>query len=155
LAYGRTYKLPVLISRCSNNYGTHQFAEKLIPFFVRKIASGEKAPLYGDGKNAREWIWVEDHCSALLTILEKGVLGEVYNVGSDEERSNREIYELICEALGADKQTSYEFVEDRKGHDRRYAIDSTKLRELDWKPIAGFEEELKKTVLFYKNKFQV
>ena len=148
-AYHETYGLPVLITRCSNNYGPYQFPEKLIPFFIKKLLNGQKVPVYGDGLNVRDWLYVEDHCSAINTVLQKGKVGEVYNIGGNNEKTNIEITKLILEGL--DKPESMiEYVKDRLGHDRRYAIDSGKMqRELGWKPVTNFEEGIEKTIKWY------
>jgi dTDP-glucose 4,6-dehydratase len=150
-AYFETYNLPVLITRCSNNYGPYQFPEKLIPFFISKIINGKKVPVYGDGLNVRDWLYVYDHCEAIDLVLHKGALGEVYNIGGSNEKTNMEITRIILDAM--DKDESYiEFVEDRLGHDRRYAIDSTKIQmELGWKPSLTFEEGIKQTIDWYLN----
>lgn len=153
LAYWRTYGVPVVVSRCTNNYGTHQYPEKLIPFFVEKLLKGEKAPLYGDGGNVREWLAVEDHARALLFLLEKGEVGEVYNIGSGVERNNKQIFEEMCEILGKRAEESVEYVTDRLGHDRRYALDCEKLRRLGWEPREKFAEKFAETINWYKNKF--
>ena len=148
-AYCHTHKFPVLITRCSNNYGPYQFPEKLIPLMIAKAIDGENLPVYGDGKNVRDWLYVEDHCSAILTVLENGRLGEVYNVGGNNEWYNIDIVKLILKTLGKgeDRVT---YVKDRPGHDRRYAIDSTKIMtELGWKPEHNFEEGIKLTINWY------
>lgn len=155
LSFFRTYGLPVMISRCTNNYGTHQYPEKLIPFFTKKLLNNEKAPLYGDGKNVREWIHVEDHNKALLVMLAKGEVGNVYNIGSGDERSNRQIFESICKVLEKNPEDSFELVDDRLGHDRRYALDSNKLRNLGWQPEKNFDEAFGEIILWYKDKFSV
>lgn len=150
LAYHRTYRLPVTISRCSNNYGPYQFPEKLIPYFYLLASKGEKLPVYGDGKNIRDWIYVEDHCKAVDVILEHGRAGEIYNVGGNCEKNNLEVVKEILKFLSKD-ESLIEFVEDRKGHDRRYAIDNGKMfKEFGWKPKTSFSEGLKKTLGWYK-----
>lgn len=149
-SYYETYKMPVTISRCSNNYGPYQFPEKLIPHFFSLLAEDKKVPVYGDGQNVRDWLYVIDHCSAIDTILEKGRHGEVYNVGGNNERTNLQITEALLEFFGKDK-SSIEYVEDRLAHDRRYAIDSTKLQsELGWKPSVTFKEGIAKTFDWYQ-----
>ena len=154
LADMRTYGLPAMISRCSNNYGHYQFPEKIVPFFIKKLMSGEKVPLYGDGSNVRDWLHVTDHCSAIDLILHNGKIGEVYNVGANNEHSNLEITKKILEILEL-PEDRIEFVTDRPGHDIRYAIDATKLRnELGWKPSIDFESGFRDTVLWYKRIFQ-
>ncbi len=148
-AYSHTFELPTLITRCSNNYGPYQFPEKLIPLFILN-AHGDKAlPLYGDGLNVRDWLYVEDHCSAIDTVLHKGTPGEVYNVGGNCERTNRQITETILKILGK-PDSLIQYVTDRPGHDRRYAIDNTKIRkELGWEPQHTFETAIEKTVHWY------
>lgn len=149
MAYYRTYGLPVNITRCSNNYGPYQFPEKLIPLFITNALSDKELPLYGDGKNIRDWIYVEDHCSAVDMVLHKGVEGEVYNIGGRSEKANIEITELILDYLGK-PHTLIKYVKDRLGHDRRYAIDCSKIeRELGWKPTYSFEDGMKKTIRWY------
>lgn len=150
LAYHRTYGLPVTVSRCSNNYGPYQFPEKLIPFFFSLISQNKKVPLYGDGKNIRDWIYVEDHCEATDIILEKGVIGEVYNVGGNCEKTNLQITKEILAFFGKDEGL-IEYVPDRKGHDRRYAIDSTKMsKSFGWLPKTSLKEGLKQTFQWYR-----
>ncbi|AZA22331.1 MAG: dTDP-glucose 4,6-dehydratase [Lactobacillus helveticus] len=148
-AYGRTYNLPVTISRCSNNYGPYQFPEKLIPLMIQRALNNEKLPVYGDGENVRDWLYVEDHCKAIDLILEKGTPGEVYNIGGHNEMHNIDIVKLICDYL--DKPYSLiEHVTDRKGHDQRYAIDPTKIHdELGWLPETMFKDGIKKTIQWY------
>lgn len=152
-AYWVTHKTPVIVTHCSNNYGPYQYPEKLIPYFIFKALAGEKLPVYGDGLYVRDWIYVADHVSALDLLLHKGTPGEIYNIGSDNERSNLEITKMILRFLGK-PEDFYESVEDRPGHDRRYAIDPTKIRELGWVPEyprEKFEEGLKKTIEWYLN----
>ena len=153
-AYNRTYGLPTIITNCSNNFGPFQFPEKLIPLMIINIYENKPLPVYGDGKNVRDWLYVIDHCEALLTVLEKGVPGETYNIGGNAESRNIDIIHLMDQrAVKRDKQPSsglIQFVKDRPGHDRRYAIDSTKIQtELDWSPRHGFEEALEATVEWY------
>jgi len=153
LASVRTYGLPAVISRCSNNYGPYQFPEKVVPFFIKKLMNGEKVPLYGDGSNVRDWLHVIDHCRAVDLILHKGKIGEVYNVGANNEHSNLEITKKMLGILGF-SEDRIEFVKDRPGHDIRYAIDATKIRsELGWKPSIDFVDGFRDTVLWYKNLF--
>ena len=148
-AYHETYNMPVLTTRCSNNYGPYQYPEKLIPFFISKLLRGEKVPVYGDGMNVRDWLYVYDHCSAIDTVLHKGRVGEVYNIGGHNEKTNMEITRLILDAMGKD-ETSIEYVKDRLGHDRRYAICNDKIQsELGWKPSLTFEEGIKITIDWY------
>ena len=150
-AYFETYGLPVLVTRCSNNYGPYQYPEKLIPFFISKLLKGEKVPVYGDGLNVRDWLYVYDHCEAIDTVLHKGKIGEVYNIGGHNEKTNLEITKLILNAMGKD-ESSIEYVEDRLGHDRRYAISNDKITsELGWKPSVTFEEGIKLTIDWYLN----
>ncbi len=153
-----TYKLPVLVTNCSNNYGPYQFPEKLIPLMITHALSGKPLPIYGDGLQIRDWLFVEDHCRAIAAVLEKGTVGETYNVGGCNQRSNREVVHKLCELLDelvphspykphAQLITS---VKDRPGHDRRYAIDATKIeREIGWRPTESFETGLRKTVEWY------
>lgn len=148
-AYFHTYQFPVLITRCSNNYGPYQFPEKLIPLMIAKAIDGEKLPVYGDGKNIRDWLFVEDHCSAICEVLHKGIYGEVYNIGGNNEKCNIDIVKLILKLLGKSEE-QIQFVKDRPGHDRRYAIDSTKIqKELGWTPKYKFENAIELTVQWY------
>ncbi len=150
-AYYETYKLPVLNTRCSNNYGPYQYPEKLIPFFISQLLRGEKVPVYGDGLNVRDWLYVYDHCEAIDVVLHKGKVGEVYNIGGHNEKTNMEITHLILNAMGKD-ESSIKYVEDRLGHDRRYAISNDKITsELGWKPSLTFEEGIKITIDWYLN----
>ncbi len=156
-AYRETYGLPVLITNCSNNYGPYQFPEKLIPLMILNTVEQKPLPVYGDGQNVRDWLFVEDHCNAIATVLDKGRLGHTYNIGGDSERSNLHIVHAICdlvdEFLGRQAGSSRQlirFVQDRPGHDRRYAIDASKIQnELGWKPSVVLEEGLRKTVAWY------
>lgn len=151
LAYKTTYGLPVNITRCSNNYGPYQFPEKLIPLMINNCKHNKKLPVYGDGMQVRDWLHVKDHCIAIKTVLEKGELGEVYNVGGNNEKANIDIVKLIIKALGKD-ESLIEHVQDRLGHDRRYAIDNTKITsKLNWKPSYTFEQGIKETVEWYLN----
>ncbi len=148
-AYHRTYGLPVTISRCSNNYGPYHFPEKLIPLMIANALEDRPLPVYGKGENVRDWLYVEDHCRAIDLILYKGRDGEVYNVGGHNEMRNLDIVRLICRELGK-PESLIEFVRDRKGHDRRYAIDPSKIsRELGWVPEVSFREGLRKTIRWY------
>ncbi|MBE5951078.1 MAG: dTDP-glucose 4,6-dehydratase [Lachnospiraceae bacterium] len=148
-AYHRTYGLPVTVSRCSNNYGPYQHEEKLIPLMITHARKEKPLPVYGEGKNIRDWIYVEDHCRAVDMILRKGKDGEVYNVGGHNERRNIDIVTLICKTLGK-PENLITYVTDRKGHDLRYAIDAEKIEsELGWKPKMPFEEGLNKTIQWY------
>ena len=149
MAYSRTYGLPVTISRCSNNYGPYQFPEKLIPLMISKALRNESLPVYGDGLNVRDWLFVEDHCRAIDLILSKGKDGEIYNVGGHNEMHNIDIVKLILNRLGK-PQSLITFVNDRKGHDRRYAIDASKIeRELGWRSETMFKEGIFRTIDWY------
>lgn len=149
LAYYRTYGLPVTISRCSNNYGPYHFPEKLIPLMIINALADKALPVYGDGLNVRDWLYVEDHCKAIDLIVHKGRVGEVYNVGGHNEKKNIEIVKLICAALGK-PESLIKHVTDRKGHDMRYAIDPTKIHtELGWLPETKFEDGIKYTIDWY------
>lgn len=150
-AYRETYGLPTLNTRCSNNYGPYQYPEKLIPFFISQLLKGEKVPVYGDGLNVRDWLYVYDHCEAIDVVLHKGKVGEVYNIGGHNEKTNMEITRLILDAMRKD-ESSIKYVEDRLGHDRRYAISNDKITsELGWKPSLTFEEGIKITIDWYLN----
>ena len=157
-AFHHTYGLPVLTTNCSNNYGPYQFPEKLIPLVIAKAAAGEPLPIYGDGRNVRDWLFVKDHCSAIRRVLEAGRVGEVYNVGGNAEKQNIEVVETICRLLderhprddGKPRSSQITYVRDRPGHDRRYAIDASKIRsELDWTPATGFDDGIAATVDWY------
>ncbi len=155
-AYFHTFGLPVLTTNCSNNYGPYQFPEKLIPLMIEKALQGAALPVYGDGKNVRDWLFVEDHCRAIETVIEKGRLGEVYNVGGNEEKQNIEIVHTICDLLDEmcpsekSKRELITYVKDRPGHDRRYAIDASKLlKELNWQPRETFESGIRHTIQWY------
>jgi dTDP-glucose 4,6-dehydratase len=148
-AYAHTYGLPVNITRCSNNYGPHQFPEKLIPLMIINAMNDKDLPVYGDGLNIRDWIYVEDHCRAIDMILHHGTVGEIYNIGGNNERTNIDIVKYILKEIGK-PESLIKYVKDRPGHDRRYAIDSTKIQEeLGWKPLYSFEEGMKKTIKWY------
>ncbi len=150
-SYFETYQMPATISRCSNNYGPYQFPEKLIPYFFHLISENKEVPVYGDGQNVRDWLYVIDHCRAIDMIIEKGRPGEVYNVGGNNEKTNLEITKIILNFLGKSEDLIV-FVDDRLAHDRRYAIDSSKLQsELGWKPSVTFEEGIAKTFDWYEN----
>ena len=149
LAYARTFRVPVVVTRCSNNYGPYQFPEKLIPLMIANALRDQPLPVYGDGLNVRDWIHVEDHCRGLLAALERGRAGEVYNFGAASERRNLDIVRQVLERLGK-PESLIRFVADRPGHDRRYAIDAAKARrELSWAPARRFEEALAETVRWY------
>ena len=148
-AYQRTYKIPATISRCSNNYGAYHFPEKLIPLMIINALNDKKLPVYGKGINVRDWLYVEDHCSAIDLIIRKGTIGEIYNIGGHNERNNLEVVKTILKILGK-SENLIEFVTDRKGHDQRYAIDPTKItNELGWTPKTTFDDGIKKTVAWY------
>jgi dTDP-glucose 4,6-dehydratase len=157
-AYFHTYGLPVLTTNCSNNYGPYQFPEKLIPLMILNSLEGKLLPVYGDGKNVRDWLYVEDHCSAIRAVLDRGKLGETYNIGGSSERTNIDVVTMICnlldelvpnKALGP-RSELISYVTDRPGHDRRYAIDARKIkRELGWEPGERFESGIRKTVEWY------
>ena len=150
-AYGETFGLPINITRCSNNYGPYQFPEKLIPLMISNALEDKELPVYGDGKNIRDWLHVYDHCTAIDLVLHKGKLGEVYNIGGHNEKENIEIVKLILKELGK-SESLIKFVKDRLGHDRRYAIDSTKItEELGWKPKYTFETGIIETINWYLN----
>jgi dTDP-glucose 4,6-dehydratase len=150
-SYFHTFHMPVLITRCSNNYGPYQFPEKLIPLFVTNLMEGKKVPLYGDGLNVRDWLYVEDHCDAIWTVLNKGTPGEVYNVGGNNELNNRTLTETILREMGKNWDQSVQYVKDRPGHDRRYAIDAGKMRrELGWEPKHRFAAAIRSTIEWYK-----
>ena len=157
-AFHHTYGLPVLTTNCSNNYGPYQFPEKLIPLIIQKALAGEPLPVYGDGRNVRDWLFVKDHCAAIRRVLEAGRVGETYNVGGDAERENIHVVKTICALLderrpradGAKRESQITYVKDRPGHDRRYAIDASKIQgELGWAPAMSFEEGIAATVDWY------
>jgi dTDP-glucose 4,6-dehydratase len=151
-AYYHTFKMPVLTTRCSNNYGPYQFPEKLIPLFVTNLIEGKKVPLYGDGMNVRDWLYVDDHCQAIWIVLNKGTPGEVYNIGGNNEIPNRKITETILREMGKNWDENVQYVKDRPGHDRRYAIDASKIkRELGWEPQYRFDQAIKTTIDWFRN----
>ena len=150
-AFGHTFGLPYTISNCSNNYGPNQHKEKFIPTILRNLVAGNKIPVYGQGTNVRDWIYVEDHCSAVWKILKEGKEGETYNVGSNCEKTNLEVIEAICEVMNLEPSSCIEFVKDRAGHDFRYAINASKIRsKLSWKPLHTFRKGLVKTISHYE-----
>ena len=150
-SYNRTHSMDVVITRCSNNYGTHHFPEKLIPLFITNLLEGKKVPVYGTGNNVRDWLHVDDHCRGIHQVLMNGRSGEVYNIGGGRELTNLEITGLILDAMGAD-ESSIEYVEDRKGHDLRYSVDWTKInRELGYEPQVSFEDGLRETIQWYRD----
>lgn len=158
-AYHHTYGLPTLITNCSNNYGPYHFPEKLIPLIISNALEGKELPVYGDGKNVRDWLYVEDHCTAILKVLQGGRVGETYNVGGNSEKQNIKVVETICDLLdqkvgllpaGEPRRSLIRFVKDRPGHDQRYAIDATKIRsELGWEPSVTFPEGIRRTIDWY------
>jgi dTDP-glucose 4,6-dehydratase len=155
-AYHHTYGLPIVLTNCSNNYGPFQFPEKLIPLTIQNALKGMRLPVYGDGQNVRDWLYVSDHCCAMRTVLERGRVGESYNIGGKQERTNLEVVQVICETLDElvpvrrPRSSLVTFVADRPGHDRRYAIDASKIeRELGWKPSETFEGGVRKTIDWY------
>ena len=148
-AYGRTFKLPVTISRCSNNYGPYHFPEKLIPLMIANCLNDKQLPVYGKGENVRDWLYVEDHCRAIDMIIHNGRVGEVYNIGGHNERTNLQVVKTIIQALGKSEDL-IKYVTDRPGHDMRYAIDPTKIKnELGWEPETLFDEGIQKTIKWY------
>lgn len=156
-AYGETYNMPFVVSNCSNNYGSYQFPEKLIPLFINNIVNKKKLPVYGDGKYTRDWLFVEDHANAIDTILHNGKIGETYNIGGFNEWKNIDLIKLLCQLMdeklfrkAGESEALITYVKDRPGHDLRYAIDATKInKELGWKPSVTFEEGLSKTIDWY------
>ena len=148
LAYSRTYGIHAVITRCTNNYGPYQFPEKLIPKTIIRASMNLKIPIYGTGKNIRDWIYVLDHCEAIDLVMKEGEKGEIYNISSGEEKTNLEVVKTILSIMGKD-ESLIEFVEDRPGHDLRYSLDSSKIRELGWKPKHSFKEGIRKTVEWY------
>jgi dTDP-glucose 4,6-dehydratase len=150
LAFWNTHKIPVVITRCTNNYGPYQFPEKLIPLAISNLLEGKPIPVYGDGLNVRDWIYVEDHCRAILTVLESGKPGEIYNIAGSSEKTNLDIVHTLLRLLGKNKDLIH-FVADRPGHDRRYSLDDAKIRrELGWKPSYDFDHAMEATVKWYR-----
>ena len=150
LGYGTTYGLDVVVTRASNNYGPYQFPEKVIPLFVTNLLDGGRVPLYGDGLNVRDWLYVEDHCSGIDRVLRQGATGEIYNIGGGNEVSNRELTDRLLALCGRD-ESAVQYVADRPGHDRRYSVDCSKLRGLGWAPAHDFEDGLARTVAWYRD----
>jgi len=148
-AYHRTYGLPVSTTRCSNNYGPHQFPEKVIPLFVTNLIDGAKVPLYGDGLNVRDWLHVDDHCRGIQIVVERGEPGASYNIGGGEELTNRQLTEVILRHMGRDWDSSVEQVPDRLGHDRRYSLDDSRIRTLGYAPSRTFDQGIEETVRWY------
>jgi dTDP-glucose 4,6-dehydratase len=151
LAYRRTYNLPVVITRCTNNYGPYQYPEKLLSLFITNLLEGRKVPIYGDGKQIRDWLYVDDHCRAIDLVLHHGQAGEIYNVGANQypEVTNTELVKMVLHHLGLDDRV-LDYVADRKGHDRRYAVDCAKLKGLGWRPEITLEEGLARTITWYQ-----
>ena len=150
LSYGDTYGLNVIVTRCTNNYGPYQYPEKLIPLFVTRLLEGRQVPLYGDGFNERDWLHVEDHCTALSRVVQSGLPGEIYNIGADAQKTNLIVAKAILGVmeLGEDR---IEYVDDRPGHDRRYAVDSSRIRRLGWSPQHRFEDRIVETIAWYRD----
>lgn len=149
MSYNKTFNVPTLLTRSSNNYGPYQHPEKLIPLLITNLLEGKKIPIYGDGLNVRDWVYILDNCEAIDLILHKGKIGEIYNVGANNEKTNIEIAKTLLKELGKD-ESFIEFVEDRVGHDKRYSLDCSKLTKLGWKPMYKFEQAIKQTVEWYK-----
>ncbi len=149
-AYYTSFDVPVVITRSSNNYGPYQFPEKLIPHFIKLALSGKNLTLYGDGQNIRDWLYVDDNCRGIKTVIEKGKTGEAYNIGANVERTNTDIAELILDQTGRN-DVSIDYIKDRLGHDRRYSLDSSKLKRLGWKPEVDFEEAFRETINWFQS----
>ena len=149
LAYRETYGLPVVVTRSSNNFGPYQFTEKVLPLFITNLLDGQRVPLYGDGLNVRDWCFVEDNCAGIDLVLRRGVDGEIYNIGAGNEMPNRALTDAVLALLGQD-EAMIEYVDDRLGHDRRYSIDSAKVRALGWAPTTSFPTALERTVSWYR-----
>ena len=150
LSYYSTHKTPVVVTRCTNNFGPYQYPEKAIPLFVTNLMNGGKVPLYGDGLNERDWLFVDDHCTGIQLVLENGMLGEIYNIGAGNETPNRVLVDKILEIMGKD-ESSVQYVEDRKGHDRRYSVNIDKITKLGWKRKRSLDEALLETVKWYQD----
>jgi dTDP-glucose 4,6-dehydratase len=152
LAYHRTHGMDLVVTRCSNNYGPYQYPEKVIPLFVTNLLDGKRVPLYGDGLNVRDWLHVADHCAGIQLALEKGRAGEVYNIGGGRELTNKELTQLLLDATGRDWESSVQYVEDRKAHDRRYSLSIEKIQdELGYTPAVSFEDGIAETVAWYRD----
>lgn len=149
ISYFTTFHFPVMVTRCTNNFGPYQFPEKLIPLFITNLLEGKKVPVYGTGKNVRDWIHVQDHCRAIEFLLKRGAPGEIYNIGGGNEKTNLKITDKLLELLGKD-QSMVEYVTDRPGHDFRYSLDCSKLQKMGWKPQFSFEKGLEETVAWYR-----
>jgi dTDP-glucose 4,6-dehydratase len=150
-SYAVTYDYPAVITRCTNNYGPYQFPEKVIPLFVTNLMEGRKVPLYGSGMNERDWLHVEDHCAAIHLLVDEGVPGEVYNIGANAQVNNLDLTHRILSLMGKD-ESFIEYVQDRPGHDLRYAVDSSKIRALGWAPTGGLDERLEETIDWYRSR---
>lgn len=150
-SYRVTFDYPAIVTRCTNNYGPYQFPEKMIPLFVTNLAEGKSVPLYGDGGNERDWLFVEDHCSAIQLLVDEGTPGEVYNIGANAQVANIDLTKMLLELSGRD-DSAIDYVPDRPGHDRRYAVDSEKIRKLGWAPAHTIEERLETTVEWYRQR---
>lgn len=150
-SYRVTFDYPAIVTRCTNNYGPYQFPEKMLPLFITNLAEGVKVPLYGDGLNERDWLFVEDHCSAIHLLVDEGTPGEVYNIGANAQVANIDLTKMLLELTGRD-ESLVEYVSDRPGHDRRYAVDSSKIRALGWAPEHTIEQRLSTTVDWYRNR---
>jgi dTDP-glucose 4,6-dehydratase len=151
LSYAETYDYPVIVTRCTNNYGPYQFPEKVIPLFVTNLLEGRKVPLYGDGRNERDWLHVDDHCAAIRLLIERGTPGQVYNIGANAQMTNLALTKAILEIMDADV-SQIEHVPDRPGHDLRYAVDSGRIRALGWKPQHTIEDRLAETIDWYRSR---
>jgi dTDP-glucose 4,6-dehydratase len=151
LSYGATYDYPVIVTRCTNNYGPYQFPEKVIPLFVTNLLEGHKVPLYGDGRNERDWLHVDDHCAAIRLLIEKGTAGQVYNIGANAQMTNLALTHAILEIMDADV-SDIDHVQDRPGHDLRYAVDSSRIRALGWAPQHSIEDRLAETIDWYRSR---
>ena len=150
-SYRVTFEYPAIVTRCTNNYGPYQFPEKMIPLFVTNLQDGKKVPLYGDGLNERDWLYVEDHCSAIHLLVDAGTPGEVYNIGANAQVANIDLTKMLLELTGRD-ESFVDYVADRPGHDRRYAVDSSKIRALGWQPEHSITERLATTVEWYRER---
>ncbi len=150
LSYATTFGLDLIVTRSSNNYGPYQYPEKALPLFITNLLEGKKIPLYGDGKNVRDWLYVQDNCRAILLAAQKGKSGEIYNIGGENERQNIEVTKKILSMMGKNEEW-IEYVQDRLGHDRRYSLDSAKMKALGWRPQKKFEDGLRETIGWYKN----
>ena len=150
-SYAVTFGYAAIVTRCTNNYGPYQFPEKVIPLFVTNLLDGKKVPLYGEGRNERDWLYVEDHCAAIYLLINEGEKGEIYNIGANAQLSNLELTRRILDAFGLD-ESWIEYVPDRPGHDLRYAVDSSKIRRLGWEPQHPFEERLMDTIEWYRKR---